>query len=93
MRNAATRLTGVPNVSRTSSLIDAFNVEQDPMATRSSHLERRPRSEAGDWSSSQHSVLSLCVSTSAHQSEDSPAWAGVVRRERRYPCDPLAAQP
>lgn len=49
--NAPARLAGVPNVRRTSSPIDAFNVEQYLMATRSSHLERRPRSEAGDWNS------------------------------------------
>jgi hypothetical protein len=67
MRNTAARLAGVPNVRRTSSPIDAFNVEQNPMATRSGHLERRPRSEAGDWNGSQGSVLSLCVGTSAHQ--------------------------
>jgi hypothetical protein len=89
MRNAAACLAGVPNVRRMSSPIDAFDVEQNSMATRSGHLERRPRSEARDWNSSQGSVLSLCVRTSAHQPEDSPTWAGVVRRERRYPCDPI----
>ena len=93
MRNAAARLAGVPNVRRTSSSIDALNVEQDLMAARSSRLECRPRSEASDRNSGQRSVLSLCVYASAHQPEDPPTWAGVVRRERRYPCDPLAAQP
>jgi hypothetical protein len=53
-------------VRRTSSPIDAFNVEQDLMAARSARLERRTRSEAGDWNSGQRSVLLLRVDASAH---------------------------
>jgi len=66
MGNAAALLAGVPNVRRTSSPIDAFNVEQDLMAARSARLERRTRSEAGDWNSGQRSVLLLRVDASAH---------------------------
>jgi hypothetical protein len=60
-------------------MIDVFNVEQDLMAARSSHLERPSRLEAGDWNGSQRSISSLYVDASAHQPEDPLARVSVVR--------------